>query len=349
MEIVVQAGHIEENLIALKNRYNKDIFLVVKNNAYNLGLMHVVQTAMRAGVTHFIVTDIESALQIRASHKDAYVLVMRALGIEEIELCKMHKLATIIPSFEWYQHFQADLSGIDLHLKVNVGMNRFGISELSEYELILKHAQTNGYQLVGMCTHFPLADEADLTIHQEQVQFFAELYFTFIKQGHVFQYVHAENSATLMQEDCTLVFCNFSRIGILAYGYSPTTEQNWLKPALYCYATVLQIQTLLAGEHLGYGTVYKAEKAQKIAILDIGYGDGLIRRRKELPAYINGKAYPFAGNISMSHAYLIVDEDVNVGDKVEIFGTYTPIDHMMRSLSGVANSEILAYLHINKE
>lgn len=344
MKVIIQTEHIASNLAVLKTRFQKDIFLVVKNNAYNVGLKKTVETAMENGVRHFMVTDLKSAQTIRLYTKNAYILVMRKLQGDEIEILRELDCATIIPSVEWYETYQENLQGIDLHLKINVGMNRFGIETEDECEKALMIAQANQHQLVGLCTHFPLADEDDLREHDNQVDLFCEIYQYTKRRKHVFSYVHAENSATLMKQDKRLAFCNFSRVGILAYGYSPTIHQPWLKPSVYCEATVIQIKTLKKGQHLGYGTGYVASEDQLIATLDIGYGDGLIRKRVELPAYIQERSYPFAGRISMSHAYLVVDSHVCEGDYVEIFGDYIRVDDMMRNVSGVANSEIMSYL-----
>lgn len=344
MEIVIRTEHVAANLRAIKERFCKDIFFVVKNNAYNIGLKEAVKAALESGVTHFMITDFASARQIRAYTTDAYILMMRKIAQTEIKYLQELRCAVIIPSVEWYETCQADLFGIDLHLKVNVGMNRFGIATRAECEKVLTIACTNQHQLVGLCTHFPLADEVDLAEHDQQVEMFCDIYRYTTQKNHLFSYIHAENSVTLMQKDPRLLFCNFSRVGILAYGYSPTIKQEWLKPSLYCFATVMQIKTLLKDQRLSYGTQYVTPDVQTIATLDIGYGDGLIRQRVDLPAYIDGRAYPFAGRISMSHAYLIVDSNVQEGARVEIFGEEIRIDDMMRSVTGVANSEIMSYL-----
>lgn len=344
MKVVIQTEHIAANLIALKTRFQKAVFFVVKNNAYNVGLEKTVETAIANGVCHFMVTDLKSAQTIRLYTKDAYILVMRKLKGDEIEILRELDCATIIPSVEWYETYQKNLRGIDLHLKINVGMNRFGVETQAECEKVLMIAQANQHRLVGLCTHFPLADEDDLQEHNNQVDLFCEIYQYAKRSGHVFSYLHAENSATLMQQDKRLAFCNFSRVGILAYGYSPTIHQSWLKPSMYCEATVIQIKTLKKGQYLGYGTGYVASEDQLIATLDIGYGDGLIRKRAVLPAYIQDRSYPFAGRISMSHSYLIVDSHVCEGDCVEIFGHYIRVDDVMRNAEGVANSEIMSYL-----
>lgn len=347
MNINIRYERIIENLQTLQAKYHKDILLVVKNNAYNVGLEKTIQAALSVNVTHFMVTEIESAIRVREMSPQSYILVMRPLTRDELIQCQTHQLATIIPSVEWYENHSDHVEGIDLHLKINVGMNRFGVQTLPEAEQIVQLCQASSHQLVGLCTHFPQADEENLSQHMQQVSQFQSIYDV-LKKKVQFQYIHAENSATLMQENPELGFCNYARIGILAYGYSPTIEQEWLKPSLFVYASVIDVKDIQQGAHLGYGTAYTAQRKERIATLDIGYGDGLVRRRNELPVHINGCTYPFVGRISMSHSYVEVDQTVQVGARVEIFGDATPIDYFMREVGGLANSEIMSYLRTER-
>lgn len=347
MEVIIHKEHIATNLQYMKQR-QKDIILVVKNDAYHFGTARVVEIALQNGVTHFMVTDLATAKAVRKQSEAAYIIVMRAVDSQEIKQLKEFRCATIIPSFSWYCQYQDEIQDIDLHLKINVGMNRFGLSNIDEIESVMDMANEKNHRIVGLCTHFPQADEVDLSEHHQQVQQFCDIYQILLAKGKQFDYIHAENSATFMQNDERLDFCQFARIGILAYGYSPTVKQQWLKPGVSCFAKVIQIRELQKGDHLGYGVAYCAKEDEQIAILDIGYGDGLIRKRIIMPAYIHNKAYPFVGRISMSHAYLKVDGDVHVGDQVEIFGEHIQIDDLMRIAGDVANSEILASLHMEE-
>lgn len=345
MEITINLSNFSHNLQQIQLKSNKPLFLVVKNNAYNFGLKQIVENAITDNVTHFCVTALDEAIAIRRISKDAYILLMRPLTESEIRIAKENKIAVMISNFSWFHQYKDMLEGVDLHLKVNVGMNRFGLFEIAEIEHVIIEGNKLNLNITGLMTHFSQADEEDLTEHIEQTRVFADIFKSLQSLGQHFKYIHAENSATLLQQKNLLSFCNYSRVGILAFGYSPKEAIKYLKPVLRVTATVLQIHQLERGEHLGYGTKYTAPKDELIAVLDIGYGDGLIRKRNCLPVYINNRPYDVSGNISMSHMYVAVDNKVAIGDTVEIFGENIPVDALMRTVSTIANSEIISMLH----
>jgi alanine racemase len=203
-----------------------------------------------------------------------------------------------------------------------------------------------GLSLVGLFTHFPLAEEADLSIHRSHVKAFVDIYGE-LSSASEFRYIHAENTASILLHDKRLDFCNYVRPGIMLYGYSSREPVDWLLPSLYVHTFVIDQRYLRAGDALGYGTDFSAPRDMSIAVLPIGYGDGLLRVRREVPVFINGHSYKIVSKIFMSHTFVEADESVNVGDEVEIYGDHIKIDSLT-SMGVAANSEQMSPLHLRE-
>lgn len=336
---------VADNARAITSYAGKEVFAVVKNNAYNFGLKKVTAALAGCGVKHFAVTVSEEAARIKMMLPDAYVLQMNPADAGEIETARRLGIALSVTSEGWLERHRENLRGIELHLKMNVGMNRYGVRGAAGAARVLAICGESGLNLTGLHTHFPLAEETDLTGHDLQVGEFAAAHEA-LCSACGFRYIHAENTAALLRRDRRLSFCNFVRPGILLYGYvsPPAVPQEWLSPSLFVSSRVVDVHELGRGELLGYGTSFAAPKDMRIAVLPIGYGDGLLRTRKAMPVYIGNRSYMIAGNISMSHTYVDVDASVEVGDAVEIYGARARPDRL--AAVGIAsNSEQTAALH----
>jgi alanine racemase len=330
--VTIDREAVRHNVASVFARSNKQIFAVVKNNAYNLGMIEMVATLMEAGVRHFAVAEVYEAIEIKTNFPDSYVLAMNpASHFKEVRL---HGVALGIPSLDWLKRHQAELSGIELHLKINVGMNRFGVSSLEEALAVLETVREQELILTGLYTHFPLADEPGAD-HDGQVERFLEISGP-LRAEHDFTYLHAENSATIVKHDPRLAFCNYVRPGIFLFGYSPIEKMDWLVPSLRMTTEVVEIRQVEAGEHVGYGTSYTAPEAIRVAVLPVGYGDGVVRGRSSLPVIINGKRYPIISKLFMSHTFIAIDSTVQIGDKVVLYGDGIEIDDITRT--GTANN-----------
>ena len=337
---------VAENAAKIRGYVGKDLLVVVKNNAYNLGLLEIVGCLMRVGIRHFCVASMNEAETIKRNFPEAYVLATNPTNAEEIQSAQKLHIALSLPGKGWLEANRKRLQGVELHLKLNVGMNRFGARGMDEAREILEICSAERLEVTGLSTHFPLAEEADLTEHDRQVDVFAGLYRA-LSSLVSFRYIHSENSATLVQRDRRLDFCNYVRPGILIYGYSASSPVDWVNPVLFLHSRVIYIQSLDVGDHLGYGTSFTATKKMRVAVLSLGYGDGLVRARKEVPVYINGREYPIISKIFMSHTFIAVDENVRVGDWVEIYGEYIRVD-TLSATGHAANSEQLSALHVKE-
>ncbi|MFN3632827.1 alanine racemase, partial [Exiguobacterium profundum] len=152
MGVTIDLNAIRENKRRIE-ALGRPVFAVVKNNAYNLGMEPVVTTLYDEGVRHFMVTTLEEALEVRTHAESARVLVMNP--VYTWEHVHAHDFDVAIGSYEWLVSQREHLDGVRLHLKLDVGMNRFGAKTFEEALRVVAFCQNEGLNLVGLCTHFP--------------------------------------------------------------------------------------------------------------------------------------------------------------------------------------------------
>ncbi len=348
--VFVDYENLSKNIDILKD-YNsrKDLIVVCKNDAYNLGIEEVVKVCVAKGVNTFAVANLSEALRVKNLGLDTVVLILNPIENCDLQIAyenNLHLLIAYIEQIETYQKFLSEVNGkgkLNFHLKYNCGMNRYGFRN-SELSLLIEELEKNTIVkegIVGLMTHFPQADEDDLTVHEEQLKDFVSAY-EILKGKLNFKYIHSENSAAFLLMDNRLDFCNYGRVGIALYGYRPLEHSIKLEPTMFLNNKIVNIRKMKTGDYLGYGE-NKVDEDCIVGICPLGYGDGVIGERKNFPVYINGKSYSIVGNISMSHTYIKIDESVNIGDIVEIYGENIRFD----DIKGVTNSRMMCSLKRN--
>lgn len=350
--VKINYDNIAKNIALIKKFNNKKMIAVIKNDAYNLGIEEVVKVCLKSEVNAFAVANLEEALRVRTISNSAMVLILNPIEKNFFEIAYNNNFDLVLSTFEQLEIFENFLNDIDkknfsnhsgslkFHIKFNCGMNRYGLNfdEIGKFIDIINNYPNVKKSIQGLMTHFPQADEVDLTKHNEQVDTFAKVYQEAVGIFN-FQYVHGENSEAFLHKDIRLNFCNYSRIGILLYGYVPIKSDIILKPTMFLYNKIINIRKLNKGDYLGYGEQRVLEDCV-VGICPLGYGDGIIGERKNYPVYINGKKYPILGTISMSHMYIAIDDTIKIGDKVEVFGEHIRFDNM----EGVTISRLMCPL-----
>ncbi len=352
-KVHVNYDNINKNIEIARQYNNKNIIAVVKNDAYNLGLEQVVKTCIKSSVNAFAIANLNEAKIVRNIssnlNKNCDIIMLNPLFEEDLDTAYINNLHLIIENLEqvkMYENFLQEnplnnSGSLQFHIKFNCGMNRFGFS-LNELEAFKSTIQENplvSKNIVGLMTHFPQSDEEDLFIHDTQVDKFLNA-FSYLKQSFNFKYIHSENTAAFLLKYDKLNFCNYARLGILLYGYKPMKHSLQLCPTMFLHNKIVSIRDVQGGDYLGYGENNKVTKDTKVAICPLGYGDGVIGERNKYPVYINGKMYNIVNNISMSHTYIEVDENVKVGDLVEYYGNNIRFDQ----INGVTNSRMMCAL-----
>ena len=334
----IDYNNIKENIVYIKNKFGKQIMFVVKDNAYNMGLVNTV-VSTKDYVDYYAVSVLSEALLIRSISEDIKILIMNPLTEEELCICKTNCFDVSVTSFEYFQENKNILQDMRLHLKINIGMNRFGIKDENEIFEILN----SDIKFIGVFTHFSRSDEENLFFHNEQVNKWIIYYQKYFK-SYNFKYIHCENSSSILNYNSKLQFSNMIRIGILGYGYSPIYKINDLNPCLYLKAKVISINNFYDGESIGYSSGYICNEDKRVAIIDIGYGSGILKERIKYPVYIKNKSYNCI-QITMSHLFIDIDKDVSIFDEVEIYGKNICFDDVNRAL-GISCSVQMSSLNI---
>ena len=338
MPIRIRHENIRLNVEYAKSITNKQIIAVVKNNAYNTGLEKSVDEMQKAGISFFCTSDIREAVLVRKFAPLAEILATNTPNEEDILLAKEHGIHISINSYNQYLTQKELMQGLKLHLKINSGMNRFGINDRNQISEIL----STDLDIVGLYTHFSQAEEDRLAIHLNQVIEFEKLYWEIAGIRNL-KYIHAENTATFLQKLDLLSFCTHVRVGILLYGYSSTKPVMNLTPTVFVSGRIVDILKLRKGDTLSYGKSTKLQKDTDVGIVDLGYGNGIIKERASVGVLVGAEIHETL-RISMSHTFIDTCGTCKIGDEVIFYNENIRVDEIMRE-TGAANSYQMACLN----
>lgn len=331
---------------AKKSAGGRDVIAVVKNNAYNYGLEFAVRAFGEAGIHSFATTSLDEAKRIRMYAPDALIFIMNP--VHDFEVVYEYDLHVTLPSPEYYYEYQDALSGVNVHLEFAGLFNRSGFEDASAMIEVLEHQKSldagKRMNIKGIWTHFGYADELDMDEYGIERGMWQELLNDLNESGHTFEIIHAQNSASFAR-DGLLDGHTHLRLGISLYGsrpYSVLPEADY-RQSLELKAEIVQIRNIKANQRCGYGGSYEPGYDSRIAVVDIGYGDGVLRRRAAFDCLINSRRYPIK-SLMMSHMIVEIDDDVSIGDEVILYNDEMRIDEFTAKGVG-ANSEQLGALN----
>ncbi|WP_423189337.1 alanine racemase [Alkalibacterium sp. f15] len=292
-----------------------DTIAVVKNDGYNHGLERVYRTFYEGGIRAFSTTVLSEAIQLRKWNSDIFILLLDPST--EFQLIKEYDITLTVSSYAYYEKYKDELKGLTIQLVFRNDLNRLGFDRIADMKHILDDKDLN---VNGIWTHFASADDFGVDRYQKE----KEKWQTVIKGLHAYlpglKYIHAQNSASFLR-DGPLPHHTHIRGGVILYGARPYYEGldvSLAEQVVSIEANVIELTSVEGGQTIGYSADYQLEKDAKIAVCDIGYGNGLLKARKNFPVLINRKAYPIR-SIMMSHILIEVDDDVAIGDSVILY------------------------------
>jgi alanine racemase len=317
-----------------------DVIAVVKADGYGHGAVAVARalTAARA-VAGFGVSLVEEGVALRDAGVMAPVLVMGPSQHGGEDDMVMAGLTPVIASAEELAALAAVARRrgrtIDAHLKVDTGMGRLGVAE-AEAPRIAAEAGRAGIAITGLMTHFACADTDDPgdpdSMTRAQLRRFGDVDRAVTAAGAPLRMRHAANSSgALLFPEARL---DLVRTGIAIYGHGrwPGGAEHRAqregggdrpKAAMRLVTEVAQLRTIAAGASIGYGATWRAERTSRVAVLPLGYADGLPRRASgRAQAAIRGHRVPLVGVISMDIAIADVTgvPEISVGDAAVLLG-----------------------------
>ena len=280
------------------------IMAVVKANAYGHGAPAIARAAQRAGADMLAVANLAEARELRQAGVDAPVLVLSYVPPESIFDAIACNLTLTVFDSGFAEHCIAAASQskaeLAVHIKVDTGMGRLGLLPREVEPVSRRLRDAPGIRLEGIYTHFATADD-DPAYMREQLRNFKRVLERTGRPSQQFKYIHAANSAALLN-DCDTFF-NLVRPGILLYGLEPMPDSGvakQLKPAMTWKTQVAQVKTLPPDSPVGYGNEYRTQGEETIAVLPVGYADGLRRAPQAWrEVLIHGRRAPIVGRVSM--------------------------------------------------
>src|SRR5215470_521869 len=338
---------VEVSLTALRHNFrtvlsyvqpDADVCAVVKSDAYGHGAIACSQALQKEGAKWFAVTTCDEGVALREKGITGRILLLGGVWRGEEEDIVKHELTPAV--WDW-NHLELlenaaekikPANPVAIHLKVNTGMNRLGV-ELSELASMLETIQSAPHlKLEGMFSHFASAEVTDAQQSDAQLERFDQAMEAAAKLKLNPEIRHMANSAGIVTHPGSRF--NLVRPGISLYGYylpftsvvtrtaDPSLELP-VKPALSWKTRIIQIREVEPGQPVGYSSGYVTEFQTKVAVLSVGYGEGLSRQLSSRGRVIIRDDYAaIIGNVSMNLTTVDVTgiPGVEVGDEVIIIG-----------------------------
>lgn len=338
---------IKNNVRNILKKYSdyKYYIGVVKGNAYGHGF-EIVRELVKNGINYLAVSNLKEALEVRKL-VDTPILCLQPIDINDIHIAQDKNITITISSYEYYKKLIEKNLKLLVHLKLDSGMNRLGLNNKKEIKNIYNNLINNKkIRLEGIYTHLSTTGIIDKK-WDDQVNNFINLTSNIDLNKIDIVHIYSSNSLVIHPK---LSFCNGCRIGILMYGISPR-EINYtslkgklrkfkntylrkkynlskiydkynidVKTGFKLYSKVIEIKNIEKNQYIGYGFKYKTSNNCTIAIIPIGYADGLTLNNSGRDILINNRKYKIVGAVNMRMLTVIVDNKVNVGDLAVIIG-----------------------------
>lgn len=331
--MTVDIGAVRANVRRLRSLLGPQtrFMAALKADAYGHGALPVCQAVMQAGGSAVALATCEEALELRESGVTAPLLVMGPLFAPSqlLELARAGVEVALVSQemvhmlYFLPKHWNARLHSIRLHIKVDSGMDRQGLFP-HEIPALLQQLRDlrERVEVVGVMTHFASAAEEPDSVPWQLERFLPCM--ADIRGEWPAAIAHAANSAaTMLHPESHL---DMVRCGIAAYGMSPFQADpvsEGLRPVMSWTSEVAMTKRVPAGEGVGYGLTYHPRSDTTIALIPLGYADGLFRvlgNRGQV--LINGARYPMVGRVSMDSFAVDVGtaDTVHAGDAVTLIG-----------------------------
>ncbi len=331
-EVVVDLGAIAHNVRVLREHAGgAQVMAVVKADGYGHGATRVAQAALGAGAAELGVATVDEALALRADGITAPVLAwLHPPGIDfgpalladvEIAVSSVRQLDEVADAVRRTGRTAT------VTVKVDTGLNRNGVAP-AQYPAMLSALRAavaeDAIRLRGLMSHMVYADQPDNPINDVQAQRLSEMLSLARAEGVRFEVAHLGNSAATMSRP-DLAF-DLVRPGIAVYGLSPVPGLGdmGLVPAMTVKCPVALVKSIRAGDSVSYGHTWTAQQDTTLALLPIGYADGVFRSLGgRLEVLINGRRRLGAGRICMDQFMVDLGPgpvDVAEGDEAILFG-----------------------------
>lgn len=342
---------ISRNIKALRAGMNPrvEFCAVVKADGYGHGSIPVARAALAGGADRLAVAFVDEGVVLRKAGFTCPILVMGYSGAQEVAKAIGYELQLALVSCEHAELVSAAARSLGktalVHLKIDTGMHRLGLpwDQVSEQAALLAALPSLDFEAVF--SHFADADCPDQAFARLQLSRFLEAVDALAQQGLQPRIRHMANSAaTLFLPEAHL---DMVRVGIALYGMRASSDRpssTRLVPALSLRALVTQLRQIPAGDSVGYGRSWVADRDARIAVLPLGYADGISRALSGRGRVcFQGKSAPMVGRICMDQLMVDVTDlpELSVGDEAVLAGYDGPPVAELADLLGTIDYEVV--------
>ena len=297
----------------------------VKANAYGHGAIEISRELNKMGVYSFCVASVSEAVELRKAMIEGEILILGYTHPDDFCLLRRFRLMQTVVDFEYAKLLNGYGKKIAVHIKVDTGMNRLGES-FENTANIFRIFDCENLEIEGIYSHFASSNSsstAEKLFTQAQIDRFEEVLKSIRDQGYPLPKSHIQNSYGVFC--CPDLSYDYARVGIALYGaYKAPELLSGLRSVLSLRARVSAVKTVSKGETVGYHPTCAAPRDMKIALLSIGYADGIPRTLSNGVGrvLIRGKSAPVVGLVCMDQVIVDVTDikDVKQGDVATIIG-----------------------------
>lgn len=355
--VEVNLGHLQNNVKAFQSVLPKEckIMAAVKANAYGHGAILVAKHLQECGVTHFCVASVQEGIDLRLAGIKGDILILSYTPKDYLDSLIEYDLIQTVVDMEYAYMLRDTQKQLRVHVGIDTGMHRLG-ERAERIEEIARIWDFKNLQVEGIFSHLCVADSLetdDVNYTKEQIKKFNQSINILNKRGNKCFSTHLQGSyGVLNYPECTY---DYARLGISLYGALSSSKDQTkvnldLKPVLTLKSRISCIKHLKVGEKVGYGLAFQAAQESDVAVVSIGYADGIPRNLSERGYVLcHGKKAPIVGRICMDQLFIDVTKipEAKTNDEVVMIGSQDKESitaEMVADCVGTISNEILSRL-----
>lgn len=355
MNHFVRRSWVEVNLSQIQKNYKiykqnipseSSVMAVIKADAYGHGDVKIANALAKLGVNYWAVSNIEEASRIRETGIEGEILILGYTPADCLPFLEEYDITQAILSESYAGELVKNNCKAKCQFAIDTGMNRIGLdADNSEQCKKIIEFYADKLNIDGIFTHLCVADgnsHSDMQFTQGQIDKFEAVANGV--QNLKLKNIHCLNSAGGLWK--TSKYNSLVRLGIILYGLKPDYENtlpDGIKPAMVWKSVVSMVKTVRAGESIGYGCSFTAQKEMQVATIPTGYADGYNRLLSNKgKVTVNGKQAPIVGRICMDQFMVDVSNipNIKIGTEVELLNNDYNADDMAHDI-GTIGYEII--------
>lgn len=328
----IDLNYLKYNIQQIKSIAKKELFAVVKANAYGHGDEFISKTLQDFGIKYFAVSNYNEARNLRSFGIKGDILILGHTPCAYANDMIKYKISQTVYDLDYAKSLSKAISGgkLKIHIKVDTGMCRIGFlqdNDNNAFDKIINLYEFKNFDIQGIFTHFSCADSFDMEdkkFTQSQIKRFDKVISDLESHNIKIPIIHIQNSAGVINYKVSDKYTH-SRVGVAMYGLKPSSDVSKdlkIKPILSIKTTVSMVKEIDKGSQICYGRTFKSDDKMKIATLTIGYADGYCRAfSNKADIIINGKKCRVLGRVCMDQTVVdVTGLDVKIGDTAVVVG-----------------------------